>query len=554
MEQPAVNILTDLHAEIAELKAQLEEAHDTIEAIRTGQVDALVVQGEDGHQLYTLKSADQTYRVFIEKMNEGALTLNSNGIILYSNSRFAEMVMADLSKVVGMSFMDFVVEEQKESFKKIIQQAWSNDIKGEVWLKKDGVGNTVFLFSINTLELDEGTALSIILADLTRQKESEQLLLQKNTELEAAKRVAEELNNVLEEKVTERTKELSLSREQFKFLADNIPVMAWTAFPDGRISYFNKRWYEYTGMQEQEGLLDNWPNIVHPDDLVHTMSAWKDSIEKQEPYRVEYKLRRASDGNYRWHFGNALPYRNEAGEVIAWFGISSDIDFQKKELEQKDEFISVVSHELKTPVTSLKGFLQLMMAMQKDTDPVQFDYLATMNNQVNKLTRLITDLLDASKFNNGLLQYDKDNFAFNELVTEIVSEMQHTTESHQIELHLGEPASIVADRNRIGQVITNLISNAIKYSPQAKTVIVSVVKKERSIVVCVQDFGIGISKEQQVHLYTRFYRVQENHGNSFPGMGLGLYISMGIVEKHGGKMWVESMPGEGSLFYFSLPL
>ena len=553
MEQPAVNILNELYAEIAELKMQLEEAHDTIEAIRTGQVDALVVQGEDGHQLYTLKSADQTYRVFIEKMNEGALTLNRDGTILYCNSRFAEMVMADLSKVVGMSFLDFVVEEQKESFKKIIEGAWSSDIKGEVLLEKDGIGNTAFLFSINTLELDEGTALSIILADLTRQKESEQLLLQKNMELEAAKRIAEELNNVLEEKVVERTKELSLSREQFKFLADNIPVMAWTALPDGSISYFNKRWYEYTGMQENV-LPENWPVVVHPDDLELTLSAWKDSIISKAPFRVEYRLRRASDGSYRWHFGNALPYRNDAGEVIAWFGISSDIDFQKKALEQKDEFISVVSHELKTPVTSLKGFLQLMMAMQKDTDAVQFDYLATMNNQVNKLTRLITDLLDASKFNNGLLKYDKDNFAFNELVTEIISEMQHTTDSHHIELRLGEPVSIVADRNRIGQVITNLISNAIKYSPQAKTVIVSVVKKERSIVVCVQDFGIGISKEQQVHLYTRFYRVQENHGNSFPGMGLGLYISMGIVEKHGGKMWVESMPGEGSLFYFSLPL
>jgi two-component system, OmpR family, phosphate regulon sensor histidine kinase PhoR len=553
MEQPAVNILNELHAEIAELKMQLEEAHDTIEAIRTGQVDALVVQGEDGHQLYTLKSADQTYRVFIEKMNEGALTLNRDGTILYSNSRFAEMVMADLSKVVGMSFLDFVVAEQKENFKKIIEGAWSSDTKGEVLLEKDGIGNTAFLFSINTLELDEGTALSIILADLTRQKESEQLLLQKNVELEAAKRVAEELNNVLEEKVVERTKELSLSREQFKFLADNIPVMAWTALPDGSISYFNKRWYEYTGMQEN-GLLENWPSVVHSDDLELALSAWKDSLNSKAPFRVEYRLRRASDGNYRWHFGNALPYRNEAGEVIAWFGISSDIDFQKKALEQKDEFISVVSHELKTPVTSLKGFLQLMMAMQKDTDAVQFDYLATMNNQVNKLTRLITDLLDASKFNNGLLKYDKDNFAFNELVTEIVSEMQHTTDSHHIELHLGEPVSIVADRNRIGQVITNLISNAIKYSPLAKTVIVSVEKKGGEIIFCVQDFGIGISKEQQANLYTRFYRVQENNGNSFPGMGLGLYISMGIVEKHGGKMWLESVPGEGSLFYFSLPL
>ena len=169
-------ISKDLQAEIEALKLQLEEANDTIEAIRTGQVDALVVKSPAGPQLYTLKSADQTYRVFIEKMNEGAITLNSEGIILYSNSRFAKMVNINLSKVVGMEFIDMVCDEQKNEFKNIIQHAWKIDIKGEVQLKKAGDGNTPFLFSINTLELDEGTALSIILTDLTKQKEIENQL------------------------------------------------------------------------------------------------------------------------------------------------------------------------------------------------------------------------------------------------------------------------------------------------------------------------------------------------------------------------------------------
>jgi two-component system CheB/CheR fusion protein len=170
----------ELVAEIEELKLQLEEANDTIEAIRTGQVDALVVKNQNGHELYTLKSADQTYRVFIEKMTEGAVTLNRDGIIVYSNTQFGKMVGLPLSRVTGVSFSSLVAAPDAENYEALISKGWIEDTKGELLLSSSAKQTPVQL-SITTLELDEGTSLSIILTDLTAQKQT-QLLLKVNNE------------------------------------------------------------------------------------------------------------------------------------------------------------------------------------------------------------------------------------------------------------------------------------------------------------------------------------------------------------------------------------
>jgi PAS domain S-box-containing protein len=180
-----------LVSENATLHQQLEEATDTIEAIRTGQVDALVVQAPDQkHQLYTLKTADQTYRVFIEKMNEGAVTLNEDGIILYSNSRFAGMVNTPLSQVVGQHFDKYIPPGYHEDYLRLFEKGWRSDCKEELYIKHDG-GLIACQLSLTTLELDEGKSLSIILTDLTFQKSIQKLLSENNKRLE-------EINNELE--------------------------------------------------------------------------------------------------------------------------------------------------------------------------------------------------------------------------------------------------------------------------------------------------------------------------------------------------------------------
>jgi two-component system phosphate regulon sensor histidine kinase PhoR len=235
MEQ-AKNTYNEIVSENEELKIQLEEANDTINAIRTGQVDAFVVQGDNGdRQLYTLKTADQTYRVFIEKMNEGAVTLNHDGLILYCNSRFAAMVGLALEKVIGLPFADFIPQDSRGKYNALISNSWEEDCKEEISLKSKSGKEVPCLLSCNTLELDEGTALSLILTDLTIQKDSEKLLKQKNDQLEIAQNETEKLNDELEDTVKERTSELLTSREHFKLLADSIPQMTWTNLPKTRV-------------------------------------------------------------------------------------------------------------------------------------------------------------------------------------------------------------------------------------------------------------------------------------------------------------------------------
>lgn len=188
----------DLEKELEEVRHQLDEANETIEAIRSGQVDALIVQGGNGAQLYTLKTADQTYRVFIEKMTEGAVTLNHHGIILYSNSQFAVMVQKPLSQVIGFHFDEFITSEDKDQYNNLFEKCWEADCKGEVFLMA-GENRIPVQLSLTTLEIEQGTSLSIILTDLTAQKAAQQQLKINNEKLEAINQELELSNHDLQQ-------------------------------------------------------------------------------------------------------------------------------------------------------------------------------------------------------------------------------------------------------------------------------------------------------------------------------------------------------------------
>src|ERR1700761_7042314 len=181
-----------------ELRIQLEEANDSIQAIRTGQVDAFIVQGDEGHQLYTLKTADQAYRLFIEKMNEGAVTLNGEGLILYSNSRFANMVNLPLEKVLGVPFHEFIIPEFETKYHTLISNGWEEDCKEEICLLTSYGSEIACLLSCTKLEWDGETALSLIITDLTIQKHVEKQLQNKNEQLELAQNGTKKLNDDLE--------------------------------------------------------------------------------------------------------------------------------------------------------------------------------------------------------------------------------------------------------------------------------------------------------------------------------------------------------------------
>jgi two-component system CheB/CheR fusion protein len=177
-----------------------------------------------------------------------------------------------------------------------------------------------------------------------------------------------------------------------------------------------------------------------------------------------------------------------------------------------------------------------------------------IDKQIDKLSVLITDLLDATNAKTGHMRFDEKAFDLNDLVKEVIDDMQRSTKTHKININLADTVTIMGDRNRIGQVVSNLLSNAIKYSGTANKVIVSSTLENKRIKLCVQDFGIGIPLAQQTKLFTRFFRADEVKTNTYPGLGLGLYISKEIVEKHGGQMNFSSKEGKGSTFCFMLPV
>ncbi|MHA4807919.1 PAS domain-containing sensor histidine kinase [Flavitalea flava] len=541
-----------LIGEINRLKHELEEANDTLDAIRNGQVDALIVQGSAGPQIYSLKNADHTYRVFIETMNEGALTLNAEGIILYSNSRFSEITGISLGKLIGLPFYIFISPEQQGIWRDLFRNGWRAESKGELFIMDRNKIPVPHLLSMKTLELDEGICLSVILTDLSLQKETQRQLKQNNEELEQAHLIMAGLNDDLEEKVRLRTKDLLMSREYFKFLADNIPVLVWTAEPDGGLNYFNKRWQEFAGLEPQESKGMEWLQYLHPDDLPTFSEAWAKAVKAGERVEMEYRIRRVTDGKYRWHMGYAQPLKDQDGRIAAWFGTNIDIEDQKKAVEKKDEFIGIASHELRTPLTSLKAYIQLI-AVEKDGLPPEVNqYVRKANESIGKLQNLIRDLLDVSKIHSGKLEFSKGPVQLTELICDCMENARYMNPAYKIIFYEKEDLIVNGNSERLEQVIMNLLNNAVKYSPHHPEVRLGVKKEGNAARVSVRDFGIGLSEENTSRIFERFYRVDHNFVAG--GLGMGLYISSEIIKAHHGYMGVKSRIGEGSTFYFDLPL
>ncbi|WP_242691755.1 PAS domain-containing sensor histidine kinase [Desertivirga arenae] len=227
----------------------------------------------------------------------------------------------------------------------------------------------------------------------------------------------------------------------------------------------------------------------------------------------------------------------------------------RREIERrKDDFLSIASHELKTPLTTVRGFIQLLQKTPNTQLPDQFSSaLEKANTHLDRLGNLINELLNVSKIQSGNIEIYRDYFDINEAISETINAFREASKTHRITLKGSIPEQYYGDESQIVQVVKNLISNAIKYSPEAKEVIVTISMVSEFVKISVTDFGVGIRPDEQNRIFQRFYRVSENQ-KSFPGMGMGLYVCEQIIENHGGTIWVDSEPGKGSTFSFTLPL
>ena len=257
--------------------------------------------------------------------------------------------------------------------------------------------------------------------------------------------------------------------------------------------------------------------------------------------------------------------QSEKGEELILLAMQ-DITEQRALQQRNDSFMSMASHELKTPVTTIKTLVQILqMQYAKSKDKTLIEYLNTIGQQIEQLTQLVTDLLDVSKIKADKFELEAKTFDFDTLATEIVKSCQLLSPQHSITIEGQTNEQISGDRNSISRVFINLITNAIKYSPDADKIIITLSRVEKGVCVGIKDFGIGIAKAHQDKIFERFFQIGNENGQSFAGLGIGLYISAAIVTQHRGRIWVESVEGkviqpgdsghgEGSTFFFELPI
>ncbi len=283
-------------------------------------------------------------------------------------------------------------------------------------------------------------------------------------------------------------------------------------------------------------------NPIFEDDLPIRNAAYQKAYETG---LLDYDGRiRWKDGSIHWIRVKGRMYFDEANVAVRLLGIVQDITEQKEIDRRKDEFISIVSHELKTPLTTIKAYSH---------DQVAAGMIGKMGDQLRRLEYIIQDLLDVTRIEGDKIRFRQDEFDMGDLVEQSVEEVQRISHKHQIKIEKLQHVPIVADRERISQVVINLLTNAVRYSPGRDQVIVSLTKHGSEVICAVKDFGMGIPAEKHEKIFERFY--QASNINRFnAGLGLGLYISAHIIKRQQGRIWVESVPGEGSTFFFTLRL
>jgi PAS domain S-box-containing protein len=297
-----------------------------------------------------------------------------------------------------------------------------------------------------------------------------------------------------------------------------------------------------------------WEATLHPEDRERTVAEVRQVAAEGGDLDTVFRVC-WPDGSVHWLRALARVFSDEQGQPYRMVGVNLDITENKAQEQREDNFINMASHELKTPITSLIGYTHLLRSRLKEhPDPQVHLFLDRKEAQLNKLTLLVSELLDMSKIQMGQLPYQTKRVDLDELLREIVEDIQASTTTHQIILQDNASVYVRGDRERLGHVLFNLISNAVKYSPRANRVLAWISHDEEQVLISVQDFGIGIAEADRERIFERFYQAPDPLEQTYPGLGISLYLSRTIIQRHQGRLWVESRKGKGSTFWVSLPL
>ncbi len=450
---------------------------------------------------------------------------------------------------------------KRTAFMRGFTQTHDNEVREMEYRVKDAHGNWRWIWTRGKVfrRLPDGRVWQIIIVgqDVTDKKENQRQLRQANKELKIQQETLYNLNNQLEERVQIRTQELAESAGRFRMLLEAMPQMTWTAQPDGTIDYYNQQWYNYTGV-DPHALSDGYaPLVIHPEDLSETGQRWMHSVETGEPFEQENRMRRASDGSWRWHLNRALPIRNAGGEIRLWTGTSTDTHDLKMALENLtevnaalDNFVHMAAHDLRSPVNNLKLLFGLHDQARSPEESATI-YQA-MEESVRRLDNTVHSLIEVLEVQNSS-RVPAREVRFGEVVDYIVKDYSAELEKcrGRIETDFSQCPSIQYVEAYLYSIVRNFLSNAIKYRSPHRDLVVKVSSRRGKglVMLEVSDNGIGINLNKYgKDLFNPFSRFT----TQAYGKGLGLHLVRNMVEKDGGSIRVESEPDTGTTFYVTL--
>jgi PAS domain S-box-containing protein len=339
-----------LQAENAELRRQLEEAEETIRAIQSGAVDAVVVQDGGRSRVYTLEAADRPYRLFVEQMQQGAATLLADGTIVYCNRQLADLMKVPHEKLIGAGLHSFIAADDRAIYDNLLRQGQTRFGRAEARLRRADGGLVPTYLTFNALPKESGAAVGVLITDLTAQRHHEQLA----AALDQLQRSEAELRE---------------SEARFRNMADHAPVMIWITEPRGSRSFLSQSWYDFTGKTPGSGLGFGWLEAMHADDRASAERTFHAANAKREAFRLEYRLRR-HDGAYRWAINAATPRFGETGEFLGYIGSIIDITDRKQAEETQQLLVGELNHRVKNTLASVQAIVQ--HTLRQTRDPQEF--------------------------------------------------------------------------------------------------------------------------------------------------------------------------------------
>jgi PAS domain S-box-containing protein len=372
--------------------------------------------------------------------------------------------------------------------------------------------------------------------------------------------------------ISEETRARAVESEaRYRFLANAIPVQVWTATPDGQLDYVSERAALYFGVRNDDVLGDAWLKVLHPDDVAATGERWARSIATGEPYEIEFRLREARTGQYRWHLARATAQRDERGNILRWFGSNTDIEDRRRaeaELQRltheateanraKSDFLAAMSHELRTPLNAIGGYTQLIeLGVRGPITEEQRIDLSKIQRSKNYLDGLVTDVLNFAKAGVGRIEYRAENIQLRKTIDAVLEMIAPQVSEKHLRIDAAEvPQGLAAfaDEERTQQILLNLLANALKFTPSGGTLSLAFSATGQNVDIALTDTGIGIPPEQIERIFEPFVQAKHALRPSDQGVGLGLAISRQLARAMDGELRVVSTVGVGSTFTLTLP-